>query len=60
MRTIITFFFGTLNVQVPIILSHVQENVHENVKDILRFRRSALLVIDYPTVVNSRLKPYVL
>ena len=51
-------FFGVLNAHVPIILSHLQENLQENVQDILNFCLHSLLVIDAVTDANSRLEPY--
>ena len=38
--------FGTLNVRVPIILSHLREGVQDNVRYIWSFRRPAVLAID--------------
>ena len=49
-----THSFGTLNVQVPIILSHLRQDVQENVQDIWSFRQPALLVIDNPSNFNPQ------
>ena len=48
--------FGTLNVQVPIIMSHLHENIQEYIQDILSFRRPALLVTDEVTDFKARIE----